>query len=68
MALSERITPDKLQRRISGIVTSLRPSNVAFVKILKHLPGPSLPARPALCVAYAYETAVTCKESTPVVF
>jgi hypothetical protein len=66
-ALSCKITPLKLHLSISGTVFSASCLKVSSVKILKHFPGASLPARPALYVAEFLLIGVTTNWSTPVV-
>ena len=60
------MTPAKFDLKSSGTVIGSSPSKVSFEKSLKHFPGPSLPARPALYVAYAFETGFISRASTPV--
>lgn len=68
MAFKDKITPARLHLRISGTVAASSPSKVSWVNSLKHLPGATLPARPDRYVAELWETAVTTRLSTPVVF
>ena len=51
---------------ISGVgAKGMSRSSASFVYSRKHLPGPSRPARPALCFACCCEMAPTTSRSTP---
>jgi hypothetical protein len=68
MAFRFRITPLKLHLNISGTVFSSSYLKLSSLYSLKHLPGASLPARPALCVDEFFEIASTLSVSMPVEF
>jgi hypothetical protein len=66
MALRSRTVLARLVRCISGIeVGSISFLNASSVYNLKHLPGPVLPARPALYLADAYDMGLTTRVSIP---
>mmetsp|Transcript_17827 Transcript_17827/g.44154 ORF Transcript_17827/g.44154 Transcript_17827/m.44154 type:complete len:280 (-) Transcript_17827:1102-1941(-) len=65
MALSCSTTPPRLVRSSSGVTCGSRLCTASSQYSRKHLPGPSRPARPALCVAWLTATGATSSSSTP---
>jgi len=66
IAFSKRTVFARLVRCISGIdVGNISFLNASSVYNLKHLPGPVLPARPALYLADAYDIGLTTRVSIP---
>ena len=67
IVFSRRTTLPRLVRCISGMVlSSISLSKLHNVNNLKHLPGATLPALPALWLALALEQATTYNDSIPV--